>query len=141
MNRTQSDILSGLTEGLEFLLDFYLGTIGASQLMLFNESMPVNATMEFNAVQLGEPVYAYLSFSINLGIIILYIFEVIRTRFWKDLPLFNSLDMKSVVLGFAGSRKDPLMSVSNWAGDAGDRDAGRLTVKLGSSKTVLNLIF
>jgi hypothetical protein len=139
VNRTQSDIITGLTEGLEFLLDFYLGTIGASQLMLFDESMPVNATMEFNAVQLGEPVYAYLSFSINLGIVILYIFEVIRTRFWKDLPLFNSIDTKSVILGFAGNRKEPLMSVRNWAGDAADRDAGRLTVKLGSSKTVLNL--
>jgi hypothetical protein len=139
VNLTQSDILTGLTEGLELLLDFYLGTIGASQLMLFNESIPVNATMKFDAVQLGEPVYAYLSFVINLGIVILFLFEVIRTGFWKDLPLFNSLDTKSVILGFAGSRKEPLMSVRNWTGNAADRDTGRLMVKLGSSRTVLDL--
>jgi hypothetical protein len=138
-NLTQSDILTGLTEGLELLLDFYLGTLGASQLMLFNESIAVNATMRFDAVQLGEPVYAYLSFGINLGVIALFLFEATRTRFWKDLPVFNSLDTKSVILGFEASRKKPLTSVRNWTGDAADRDTGRLMVKLGSSKTVLNL--
>jgi hypothetical protein len=140
VNLTRSDILTGLTEGLELLLDFYLGTIGASQLMLFNESTPVNATMKFSAVQLGEPVYAYLSFAINTGIVALFLFELVRTGFWKDLPLFNSLDTKSVILGLAAGRKESLTAVRNWAGNAADRDAGKLKVKLGSNKNILNLI-
>jgi hypothetical protein len=139
INATESDILTGVTEGLELLLDFYFGSIGASQLMLFNSSTPVRATISYTAVRLVEPVYAYASFGINIIIVLWFAFEAARTRFWKDLPLFNSLDLKSVIVGFAAGQSEQLNSVKNWTGDAGDRAVGRLKVVLGPDERVLSL--
>jgi hypothetical protein len=136
---TQPDILQDVTEGLELLLDSFFGSIGASQLMLFNESTPVNATMQFSVVRLGAPEYVYSSFAINLVNIVYFAFEIINTRFWKDLPLFNGLDIKSAIICFAASGPEPPNTVRNWNGDAADHDVGRLMVKLGASRNVLYL--
>jgi hypothetical protein len=136
---TESDILGGVKEGLELLLDFYFGSIGASQLMQFNESTSVSATMEFNAVVLGTALYAYSSFAINLFFTLWFFFDLIKTKFWKDLPLFNCLDIKSVIIGIAASGPEPPNGVSKWTGDEADRDAGKLTVRLGENRRELHL--
>jgi len=67
------------------------------------------------------------------------LFDLIKTRFWKDLPLFNCLDIKSVIIGIAASGPEPPNGVSKWTGDAADRDAGKLTVKLGGNGSELHL--
>lgn len=139
VNATESDILGGVTEGLELLLDFYFGTRGASQLMQFNESTPVSATIEFSTVQLGEPAYVYASFGINLAVFLLFAVQAWRTGFWRDLPLLNCLDVKSALVGLAASGPNPQSSVRNWTGDAGDRESGRLTVQLGSNRRTIIL--
>ena len=96
---TESDVLTAVSESLELLLDEYFGALAASQIMQYNESIPVNATMCIAVVQLGEPVYAYITFGINLALVLLFLYESTRTRFWQNLPAFNVLDTKSAVLG------------------------------------------
>jgi len=46
------NITGGVEKGLEPLLDSYFGSIGASQLMQFNDSTSVSAIIEFNVVVL-----------------------------------------------------------------------------------------
>ena len=52
-------------------------------------------------VRLGIPFYTYLTFGINLVIVIFVVAEATRTRFWSKLPRFNCLDVKSAILGTA----------------------------------------
>ena len=139
-NRTQSDITTGLAESLELLLDEYLGSVAASQLILLHQSQPVNVTTEIQVVTLGEPVYAYISFFINLAILGLFLFECFRTRFWKNLPSFNCLDAKSAILGTAASDREHSQKVQNWEGDPADSQVGRLKVMLQTNKPVLELL-
>ena len=138
---TESDIYTAVSESLELLLDEYFGALAASQIMLYNHSTPVNATMNIAAVQLGEPIYAYITFSINLAIVLLFSYEAIRTRFWRNLPAFNILDTKSAILGAMRGvveRQLPAQAQA-WEGDAADRQAGLLRVELDANGTVLRL--
>lgn len=73
-NRTESDVTTGLARSLGLLLDVYLGSIAASQLILLNQFQSLTTTMGIEVVQIGEPVYAYISFFINLAILGLFLF-------------------------------------------------------------------
>ena len=139
-NITESDITTGLAESLELLLDGYLGSIAASQLMLLNQSQLVDTTMGIQVVTLGEPIYAYMSFFINVALLGLFLFECFRTRFWKNLPAFNCLDTKSAILGAAASDRELSEKVRNWEGDPADSQVGRLEVMLRTNKPVLELL-
>ena len=140
-DRTKSDITTGLAESLELLLDEYLGSIAASQLIQLNQSQPLSTMMMgIEVVRLGEPVYAYISFFINLAIVGIFLFEAIRTRFWKNLPSFNCLDAKSAILGAAAGGREVSEEVRNWEGDAADPLVGKLEVMLRMNKPVLELL-
>ena len=102
-NVTKADITTGLAESLERLFDDYFGAVGASQLLIYNQSHTVDSTMQVQVIQLGQPVYAYVTWAINLAILAFLGFEAWRTKLWKSLPFFNCLDAKSVIIGIAAS--------------------------------------
>lgn len=140
------DILTGVSEGLEVLLDGFLGGISAAQIMLTQDVQFVDATTQINIVQLGQPVYNYVTFGINMCIILLLCFEALRTRFWSQLPRLDALDLKSAILGTSitvakqeGDVKDLLNKTVGWTGDAYDPDTGELKVKM--RKTAARLAF
>lgn len=139
---TESDVTTGVAESLELLLDEYFGAIAASQSMLWNQTKPVSATMKIEVVQLGEPVYAYVTFAINLTILILLLYESFRTGFWKDLPRMNCLDAKCAILGAARAVRGTELprEARRWEGDAADRQAGTLEVRLRANKPALELL-
>ena len=139
-NATKDDVITGLAESLERLLDDYLGAIGASQLLLYNQSHTIDSRVQIRVVQLGQPIYAYLTWAINLAIIALSGFEAWRTKIWKSLPYFDCLDTKSVILGMTANDRRPSTEIGLWNGDAGDRKLGKLKVMLNRNKTGLSLI-
>ena len=140
-NVTLDDSLTGLAESLETLIDDYFGAIGASQLLIYGQSRTVNSTVQIQVVQLGLPVYAYVTWALNLVILVLFGYEARRTNFWKRLPLFNCLDTKSAILGAtANNIKELPELVQSWKGNDGDRETGELQVMLNNQKPVLHLI-
>ena len=139
---TESDITTGVAESLELLLDEYFGAIAASQSMLWNQSQPVNATMGIEVVQLGEPVYTYVTFVINLAILVLVVYESVRTGFWRDLPRMNCLDAKCAILGAARAVRGIELprEARSWEGNAADRQVGTLEVRLRTNQLALELL-
>lgn len=138
---TQNDSLIGLAESLERLIDDYFGAIGASQLLIYNQSNTVDSMVQIQVVQLGLPVYTYVTWALNLAILVLFGYEARRTNFWKNLPLFNCLDIKSAILGaMANDVRQSTKLVQSWKGSDGDREIGGLQVKLTNNRPVLRLI-
>ncbi|MCJ1438081.1 hypothetical protein MMC27_007468 [Xylographa pallens] len=133
----ESDILTAVSESLELLLDEYFGALAASQLPQYNQSHPSMP----RSVQLGEPFYAYITFGINIAVILLFLYESIRTGFWQNLPAFNLLNTKSASLGAARAVAERHLpqEAQAWEGDAADRQAGALKVELSANGTVLKL--
>ncbi|KAJ9130910.1 hypothetical protein NKR23_g11961 [Pleurostoma richardsiae] len=123
-NATMSDTLTGVSEALESLIDHSFGSIGAAQLMLVDDAQTVKANATINTVKLSEPKYTYSIFGISMAILILLIFEAVRSRFWSALGIFNSLDLKSAILGVVATRGDKPELLKKWNGDAADRDVG-----------------
>ena len=115
---TIDDRLVGTPEGLEILIDHTFGAVGAAQIMLSNDSQSVDAQAMFNVIQIGEPTYIYSISAVSLLIFFMAAMEAIRTRFWKALPLFNILDLKSAILGAAwpghdGRGSPPVQKLKN----------------------------
>lgn len=65
-------------------------------------------------MRLGIPFFTYLTFGINLIIVIFVVAEATRTRFWSKLPRFNCLDVKSAILRTAAGAH-PLNAQMVWA--------------------------
>ena len=144
---SSSEILTGVTEALEILLDNFLDGISAAQIILANDTQLVNATAQINVVKLGEPIYTYVTISINFLLLGLFVVEVLLTKFWQKLPLFDALDLKSAVLGagIAASQgkvvtQRLLMRSNAWKGDAADKEVGTLEVELQENGTRLAFV-
>ncbi len=142
---THNDSLTGLAESLEMLIDDYFGAIGASQLLIYNETHTVNSTVQIQVVRLGLPVYAYVTWALHLAILVLFGYEARRTKFWESLPLFNCLDTKSAILAAilaatANNVGELPELVQSWKGNDGDREIGGLRVMLNNDRPMLRLI-
>ena len=141
---TADDYLIGTSEGLETLLDHILGSTGAAQIQLASDSQLVPANATIQVMQIGEAKYTYSVFAISLVMFMLGVADALWTRFWKTLPFFDGLDLKSAILGVAGAGADmddfESGSVTKqWDGDAANREMGMLRVVSSKNKPVLSL--
>jgi hypothetical protein len=131
---SKSDILTGVSEAFESLLDHSFGCIGAAQLMLVNDAQTVKANATIKTMQLGEPkYYTYSVFGISMAILLLLGVEAARSRFWRGLGLFNCLDLKSAIVGIVATG-DALKILSRWDGDAADHEVGLIDVTIRANK-------
>ncbi len=134
---TSSDALTGIGEGLELLLDHFLGSSGAAQVMLLGDSKLVDAVMTVQVIQFGKPAFAYTSLGISLALVAIAALEAFRTRFWKTLPLFDCLDLKSAIIGSANGGDSRPDTVKHWEGDATDRKVGALNLRISKGRAEL----
>jgi hypothetical protein len=88
-----------IVQGLKSLLDDSLLAFASAQLVLnYNTShQTTNATLTVDAVQVGTKGFIYTLFAFNILLFLIYIEEMIRTRFWAALPDFDPNDLKSVL--------------------------------------------
>ena len=131
---TLSDVEIGVSEALVSLIDNSLSIYGAAQIILAADTANVTATVYLKVIKLGEPAYVYVSFAINFLIGLVVIAEAFRTRFWNGLPLFNSLDLKSVILGASAGGTAMSDAVDVRTDSAADRKAGAIRVVVGRRK-------
>jgi hypothetical protein len=136
---TDDDWLTGMAEGLEILLDHTLGSVGAAQLLLQNQTQQVPARLTMQVLRVGEPRYTYAILAVGIMLLLGAVAEAIRTRFWRELPVLNALDLKSAVVGVAAGisrasedvtgRPEKLPMLQRWHGDAADRQIGAIRVE------------
>lgn len=92
--------LRAAADSFTAILDDVLGIYGGSQLVLVNNmtgQRPASIRGEFAAYRVGQPHYQWATFGVNTALLLLIIAEGIRTRWWRGLPCFDTLDFESIV--------------------------------------------
>ncbi|KAK6352529.1 hypothetical protein TWF730_009353 [Orbilia blumenaviensis] len=140
-----SDELEAITEGLELLLDNYLGGIGAAQIIVGRDYGFVNGKVTLQAVQIGNIVITSallvaVGFFTFVAILALGklgwgwrgIHEA-KTVWQYYLSFLNDrdfLDYKSVVVAIAKGTGCDIDAVVNWEGDTEDVRVGELEIEI-----------
>ena len=121
----------------EAILDDILGIYGSGQIVIAKDVITARINGTFDGYHFGKPVVLYLTLLVNLVILSAIAVEVVRTRFWRDLPQYDIMDFKSTVAaasfgGRAISEKVRQQSREGnlWTADAGDRKLGSIAVRL-----------
>ncbi len=91
--------LAGLTNSVTAMVDDLLVAYASAQLMIMNDSSLVYAAVEINAFRYGSALYIYLTFAINIAVIVLLVEEALRTRGWRDLLHFDYTDPRCLIVG------------------------------------------
>lgn len=91
--------LPGLANAITVMTDDMLVAYAQAQLMIggFLESRP--AVVQRQAMRIGEDAYVHALFVFNILIILVMLFECFRTRAWKDLVLFDYMDVEWLTIG------------------------------------------
>lgn len=93
--------LRATADSFTAMLDDVLGIYGGSQLVLAGNmtgQRPASIRGEFAAYRVGQSHYQWAIFAINMGLLLLILIEGIRTRWWRGLPCFDTLDFESIVV-------------------------------------------
>lgn len=91
--------LPGLANAITVMTDDMLVAYAQAQLMIggFLDSRP--AVVQRQAMRVGEDAYVYTLFVFNILVIMVMLFECLRTRGWKDLVLFDYMDVEWLTIG------------------------------------------
>ena len=89
-----------IVQGFKSLIDSSLLAFASAQLVLSSNtpSNPTNGTLTIGAVQVGTRGFVYSLFVFNVVLILIYLEETFRTRFWAGLPFLDPNDLKSVLV-------------------------------------------
>ena len=94
----------------------------------------------FDSYRIGTPLVHTFTLLLNLLIVLGILIEAFRTRFWRDLPKYDMMDLNSFVTAasFGGkeiSRKMQQQTHRKWTADPGDRKLGEIEVCLRQDKS------
>jgi hypothetical protein len=84
--------LQGLSNALEAMIDDMLVAYGSAQLMIAEQFTPTAALFKSTAMRIGQDSYIYAILAVNFAILILFIFEGVRTRGWKQVAVLDYSD-------------------------------------------------
>ena len=129
-----------IEQGLKSLIDDSLLAFASAQLVLHYEtsSQVTTGTLTVGAVLVGTRGYVYSLFAFNLLLIFILIEEMIRTRCWANLPLFDYNNLKGVIIASSMGGKKLANKVvaahekseSVWVADHRDKCASDIRVQL-----------
>ncbi|KAK6342239.1 hypothetical protein TWF730_001716 [Orbilia blumenaviensis] len=128
------DTLEAIEQGLELLLDSFLGSVSAAQLMIANDTkLATGKVVTLEAVQLGNTFLA----TALLGLVGLVCAGTILglsylwgrySISWNMLGDHDFLDYKSAIVGVAKGAGYSAAAIVNWKGDSNDREVGKLKI-------------
>lgn len=93
--------LRGVQDSLTSMLDDSLLAFSSAQLMISNDTYTVPVSFTRSAVRIGQSGYIYAVAAIHFAIVLLSLFELVRTRSWRGLGRFDFTDVRSLVVGAA----------------------------------------
>ena len=136
LNQTAA-VLSAAEESFTAIIDDVLVAYGASQISNSHDTTVSAARGVVQAVQIGQPLYRHLMFTLNSLIIFVVVFEAAHTRCWNRLMKFNYLDIKGVVIASSAGGDGIAKAVLNdhhdngveWIADPSDPVAGAMRVE------------
>ena len=94
-----SSVLRGVEDSIASMLDNSLLAFASAQLMIANDTISTPVTVSVRAVRIGEPIYIYIIAGLHFTIVLLFSFEIVRTKMWQGLSNFDYTDVKSVIVG------------------------------------------
>ena len=101
-------------------------------------SSNVSVTSIYDSIRLGQDGYIFATLAINILLIIIGLEEAIRTRNWKQMPLLDYLDLKSMIVATSAGGKDIWEDCNNrhpegsaWDGDNSSKEAASVRIRLG----------
>ena len=92
-------ILPAVQDSLTSMLDDTLLAFSSAQLMIAHDVYTAPVTLSSSAVRIGQSIYIYAAAAVDLGLVLLGLFELSRTRVWSGLTRLNFADLKSLVIG------------------------------------------
>ena len=131
-------VLRAVGDGLEILIDLTLGSLGAAQMMLNNDTQRTEVHVTASILRIGERIYVYSALGISVTIALGIAAMALWTHSWHGLPMINVLDFKSAILGI-GREESAVQIVENWDGNAQDRTVGQLKVTMDTGRKKLIL--
>ncbi|KAL6897703.1 hypothetical protein GGI43DRAFT_428747 [Trichoderma evansii] len=88
------------------MADDMLGAYASAQLMVGNLTQGINTTVRVAAIAFGGIKYNIAVFTANIGVILLLLIEVIRTRGWEGLPDFDVADVRQLIIAASEGGKE-----------------------------------
>lgn len=117
-------------ESFTAMLDDILGIYGGSQLILADVSAGQTATAvrgSFAALRAGQPWYQGAVLGVNTTLLLLILAEGLRTRWWRGLPCFDTLDFENV---FDATISKGLAVAGVWVLQWGGEEGRRVIIKM-----------
>ena len=135
---TDNLTLYAITTSVESIIDDILLGLSSSQIVIADSTKPTPAIAQISAVRLGQASSIYAIATVNLLLIALSIYEIIRTHGWRHLLVFDYRNIKSVIIATSlrgsaiaeHSGTEHEKAGVEWIGDPADRIAGSIQVKL-----------
>lgn len=90
--------LAGLTNSVSAMLDDMLVAYASAQLMVGNQSTITETVVTKAALRVGNSVYIFAMFALNLVVLMAVFEEAIRTMLWKGLGKWNYMDIGMVIV-------------------------------------------
>ena len=135
---TEEATLSAITDSFPAMIDDILVAFGSAQLALSNASSPTAAAASMPAVQIGQDIYIFATAGVNAALLLLVAIEAVRTRFWRELPLFDYTNIKTMIVASSAGRGGIAQEVgfrhgavgTVWVGDSKDKMADGIEIQL-----------
>ena len=89
---------AAIADSFAAILDDILAAFGAAQLFLSNASTAAPITGIYQAVRIGQDAYIYATLGVNILLLVAVAVEMVRTRLWRKLPIFDYSDIPSVAV-------------------------------------------
>lgn len=129
-----------IVQGIKSLMDDSLLAFASAQLVLHyeNSSQVTPGSLTVGAVVFDTRGYVYSLFAFNLLLILILIEEMLRTRCWANLPLFDYNDVKGVIVASSMGGEElanKLVATHErrdtvWVADPHDKTASGIRVQL-----------
>ncbi|KIW13149.1 hypothetical protein PV08_08336 [Exophiala spinifera] len=143
--------LRGVSDYLSSCVDNILVALSSARLVAANATLPVEASVGVPAVTFGETEYIGSILALNIFVCLLYAAEALRTRFWRNMPQLDLMDLTSVVLAawkggiglVSGGTEDDVFGVDTAAKDIrvtldGSKGGIPCMVPLSASQIIVN---
>ena len=108
--RNDTSPVSAVEDSFNAMLDDILVGYGAAQLE-WNTQQPgaarnITLRNQYSAIRLGQDSYIFATIAINILILLIAVEEAVRTDNWKQIPLLDYLDLKSVIVAVSAGGRD-----------------------------------
>ncbi|KAI1339765.1 hypothetical protein F5Y15DRAFT_68720 [Xylariaceae sp. FL0016] len=88
----------GVGTAIESMLDNLLEACSAAQMVVLGGKQQTPVILQTRSFVLGDGRYTYGILGVNLLVTLIFVTEAVRTRWWKEAPRFDFVDLKAVIL-------------------------------------------